>query len=47
MVAPAPTSAPTPLTLTIKDKPSDMGIKPITDKDYWTKATKIIDTRLR
>ena len=33
--------------LTIKDKPSDMGIKPITDKDSWTDAKKIIDARLR
>jgi hypothetical protein len=33
--------------LTIKDKPSDMGIKPITDKDSWIDAKKIIDARLR
>jgi hypothetical protein len=33
--------------LTIKDKPSDMGIKPITDKDSWTDAKKIIDACLR
>jgi hypothetical protein len=32
--------------LTIKDKPSDMGIKPITDKDSWTDAKKIIDAHL-
>jgi hypothetical protein len=32
--------------ITIKDKPSDMGIKPITDKDSWTNAKKIIDARL-
>jgi hypothetical protein len=31
----------------IKDKPSDMGIKEITDKDSWMKAKKIIDSRLR
>jgi hypothetical protein len=33
--------------LTIKDKPLDSGIKPITDKDSWTDAKKIIDARLR
>jgi hypothetical protein len=32
---------------TIKDKPLDMGIKPITDKDSWTDAKKIIDAHLR
>jgi hypothetical protein len=31
----------------IKDKPSDMGIKNITDKESWTDAKKIIDARLR
>ncbi len=31
----------------IKDKPCDMGIKPITDKDSWTDAKKIIDAWLR
>ena len=40
-----------PITATaltvIKDKPSDMGIKPITDKESWTDAKKIIDARLR
>jgi hypothetical protein len=33
--------------VTIKDKPSDMGIKNITDKESWTDAKKIIDARLR
>jgi hypothetical protein len=33
--------------LTIKDKPLDMGIKSITDKESWTDAKKIIDARLR
>ena len=32
--------------LTIKDKPLDMGIRPITDKDSWTDAKKVIDARL-
>jgi hypothetical protein len=31
----------------IKDKPSDLGIKNITDKESWTDAKKIIDARLR
>ena len=39
---PAPSSSP----VTIKDKPSDMGIKNITDKESWTEAKKIIDARL-
>jgi hypothetical protein len=34
-------------TITIKDKPSDLGIKLITNKDSWTDAKKIIDSRLR
>ena len=37
----------TPALAVIKDKPSDMGIKNITDKDSWTEAKKIIDARLR
>ena len=37
---------PTP-HITIKYKPSDMGIKPITDKASWTDVKKIIDARLR
>jgi hypothetical protein len=31
---------------TIKDKPSDLGIKPITDKDTWIDANKVIDACL-
>jgi hypothetical protein len=31
---------------TIKDKPSDFGIKPIKDKELWLKARKIIGSRL-
>ncbi len=31
---------------TIKDKPSDFGIKPITDKDTWIDAKKVIDDHL-
>jgi hypothetical protein len=31
---------------TIQDKPSDLGIKPITDKDTWIDAMKVIDARL-
>ena len=37
----------TPALAVIKDKPSDMGIKSITDKDSWTEAKKIINARLR
>ena len=45
----APSSPPTPTLspFTIKDKPSDMGIKDITDKESWTEAKKIIDACLR
>jgi hypothetical protein len=47
----APALAPTPIPvatpITIKDKPPDMGIKPIMDKDSWTNAKKIIDAQLR
>ena len=46
MVAPSPTPAPTPSLITIKNKPSDMGIKNITDKESWTEAKKIIDAHL-
>ena len=46
-VATSPPPAPTPSPVTIKDKPSDMGIKNITDKESWTEAKKIIDARLR
>ena len=42
---PPPTTA--PLVITINDKASDLGLKDITDKDSWTEAKKIIDTRLR
>ncbi len=31
----------------IKDKPSDLGIKPIMDKESWLNAKKIIESRLR
>jgi hypothetical protein len=44
---PAPTSAPVPIPVSIKDEPSNMGIKPITDKDSWTDAKKIINAHLR
>ena len=43
---PFPPPAPTPSPGTIKDKPSNMGIKNITDKESWTEAKKIIGTRL-
>jgi hypothetical protein len=46
-VAPSPLPAPTPSPVTIKDKPSDMGIKNITDKESWTETKKIIDAHLR
>jgi len=46
-VAHSPPSAPTPPLVTIKDKPSNMGIKNITYKESWTEAKKIIDARLR
>jgi hypothetical protein len=45
--APAPANVPPVLPITIKDKPSDMGIKPITDKDTWMNTKKIISTRLQ
>jgi hypothetical protein len=31
---------------TIKDKPFDLGIKPITDKDTWIDTKKVINTCL-
>jgi hypothetical protein len=34
------------LTLAIKDKPSNLGLKDITDKDSWIEARKIIDACL-
>ena len=46
-VARSPTPAPTLSLVTIKDKPSDMGIKNITDKESWTEAKKITDACLR
>ena len=48
--APSPNLAqlqPTAQLIAIKDKPSYIGIKPITDKDSWTDAEKIIDAHLR
>ncbi len=33
--------------VTIKDKPSDLGIKPIKEKDSWINARTIIDACLR
>ena len=47
MVAPSPPPTPSLSLVTIKDKPSDMGIKAITDKESWTDAKKIINARLR
>ncbi len=41
-----PPAAPQSMAL-IKDKPSDLGIKNITDKESWTEAKKIINARLR
>jgi hypothetical protein len=46
-VATPPPPAPTPSLVTIKDKPSDKGIKNITDKESWTEAKRIIDATLR
>jgi hypothetical protein len=43
----APVSSHPALPVTIKDKPSDMGMYPIIDKESWTKAKKIINARLR
>jgi hypothetical protein len=36
-----------PALSTIKGKPSELGMKPIKDKDSWINAKKVIDTRLR
>ena len=47
LVAYTPPPAPLHPLVLIKDKPSDMGIKIITDKDSWMEAKKIIDARLR
>jgi hypothetical protein len=38
---------PAPPVTSIKDKPSDMGLKDITDKNSWIKAKAVIDSRLR
>ncbi len=43
---PTPSAAPTPNPFTlafIKDKPSDMGLKDIVDKDSWLDAKKVIN----
>jgi len=47
--APIVTATPATPTVTIKDKPSDLGIKPIKDKESWINAQnrKVIDARLR
>jgi hypothetical protein len=37
---------PAPPVTSIKDKPSDMGLKDITDKTSWIKAKSVIDSRL-
>jgi hypothetical protein len=44
--SPAP-PPPAPLVTSIKDKPSDMGLKYITDKNSWIKAKAVIDSCLR
>ncbi len=41
-----PTAPVDPALSTIKDKPSDLGIKPIKDKDSWIKAKKVIGPHL-
>ncbi len=35
------------MATTIKDKPSDMGLKEITNKDSWMDAKQAIDAHLR
>jgi hypothetical protein len=42
-----PSPRPLPPITSIKDKPSDMGLKDITDKDSWIKAKAVIDSCLR
>jgi hypothetical protein len=42
-----PTKVKGTIAQVIKDKPSDLGLKDITNKDSWIKARKIIDTHLR
>jgi hypothetical protein len=45
---PLPTPPPIPPpAVTIKDKPFDIGLKDIVDKDSWLDAKKAIDARLR
>ena len=39
--------APAPSSTSIKDNSSDLGIKPITNKESWINVKKIIDARLR
>ena len=43
---PAPVTTPAPAPMSIKDKPSDMGIKPITHKETWTDDKKNINACL-
>jgi hypothetical protein len=40
----APPPPPPPIAF-IKDKPSDIGLKDIVDKDSWTEAKKVVNTR--
>jgi hypothetical protein len=51
LLSPPPDTDPPPITpavyAPIKDKPSDMGIKDIVDKDSWTDAKKVINACLR
>ena len=42
-----PPPVPAPSSTSIKDKPSDLGIKPITNNESWIDAKKIIDAQLR
>ncbi len=42
-----PTKVKGTAALPIKDKPSDLGLKDIIDKDSWIEASKIINARLR
>ena len=46
MVTHPPPPAPAPSSTSIKDNSSDLGIKPITDKESWINVKKIIDARL-
>jgi hypothetical protein len=51
LLSPLPDTDSPPITpavqAPIKDKPSDMGIKDIADKDSWTDTKKVINARLR